>query len=205
MAKCRWVQDGVGESHWDTDCRHRFTINEGTPSENHMAFCCYCGKPLVEIVDLEKEEREAPMTDHAQREKELDGMAALIDAVHKQEWPHTMDPELWARAYNDQRTFEGKPTEPVGDLIPWFSNAIMAGYDTACSRIASDTTQAHAQGWRAGMEESANGLENEIKYAQEDEAYDNEVGRDGDGTSYNQGVAACIQWIRAQAKEAGHD
>lgn len=55
MSECRWVQDGVGEAEWDTDCRHRFTINEGTPSENHMAFCCYCGKPVREIVDTDEE------------------------------------------------------------------------------------------------------------------------------------------------------
>ncbi len=45
---CRWVQDGVGEDHWDTDCKNRFSLNDGSPKDNRMMFCCYCGKPLVE-------------------------------------------------------------------------------------------------------------------------------------------------------------
>jgi hypothetical protein len=24
-------------------------LNEGTPKDNHMTHCCYCGNPLVEV------------------------------------------------------------------------------------------------------------------------------------------------------------
>lgn len=42
---CLWNE--VGEM-WETACGHAFTLIEGTPYENGMTFCCYCGKPLVE-------------------------------------------------------------------------------------------------------------------------------------------------------------
>jgi hypothetical protein len=50
--ECRWLQDGDEESDtWAASCgRHRyFSLNEGTPKDNHMSHCCYCGKPLVEV------------------------------------------------------------------------------------------------------------------------------------------------------------
>ena len=50
--ECRWLQDGDEESDtWAASCgRHRyFSLNEGTPKDNHMTHCCYCGKPLVEV------------------------------------------------------------------------------------------------------------------------------------------------------------
>jgi hypothetical protein len=49
---CHWHQDGDSESDmWAAGCgRHRyFTLNEGTPTENDMTHCCYCGKQLVEV------------------------------------------------------------------------------------------------------------------------------------------------------------
>jgi len=50
--ECRWLQEGDEESDtWAASCgRHRyFSLNEGTPKDNHMTHCCYCGKPLVEV------------------------------------------------------------------------------------------------------------------------------------------------------------
>jgi hypothetical protein len=50
MAKeiCNWTENY--ECMWDTDCNHTYEIsNEGTPSENRMAYCCYCGKMLVSV------------------------------------------------------------------------------------------------------------------------------------------------------------
>lgn len=47
---CSWAQDGVGEDHWDTGCRKRFTLMDGSPSENRMRFCCYCGGDLIEQI-----------------------------------------------------------------------------------------------------------------------------------------------------------
>jgi len=52
---CAWVQDGVGEQAWDTSCHHRFLLNEDTPSENHMQYCCYCGKPVTEVEATDEE------------------------------------------------------------------------------------------------------------------------------------------------------
>lgn len=45
---CNWNQDGEGCDTWASDCGQYFTLNEGTPTENKMKFCCYCGKPLTE-------------------------------------------------------------------------------------------------------------------------------------------------------------
>lgn len=45
---CQWFEDGDG-GPWETKCGHHFEIIEGTPSENSMRYCCFCGKPLVEV------------------------------------------------------------------------------------------------------------------------------------------------------------
>lgn len=42
--KCTWTEQGP----WVTDCGHSFEVNDGTPVENEMRFCCFCGKLLVE-------------------------------------------------------------------------------------------------------------------------------------------------------------
>jgi hypothetical protein len=50
--ECHWHQDGDEDSDkWAASCgRHRyFQLNDGTPTDNHMTHCCYCGKPLVEV------------------------------------------------------------------------------------------------------------------------------------------------------------
>ena len=43
---CKWKQDADG--CWDTDCDHKYEIDSGTPSENEMKFCTFCGKKLKE-------------------------------------------------------------------------------------------------------------------------------------------------------------
>lgn len=63
-------------------------------------------------------------------ERELDGMAAVVDGVAKQVWPHTMDAQMWAEKF-----CEKFPAMDKGDMLAWFAGAIMAGYDTACSRM----------------------------------------------------------------------
>ena len=35
---------------WETSCGHAYTIIEGTPSDNHMEFCCYCGRHVDEEI-----------------------------------------------------------------------------------------------------------------------------------------------------------
>ena len=62
---------------------------------------------------------------------ELDGMAALNDAVHRGEWPHTMDARVWAQKFTEH--FQDKAYDEA-DLIGWLANAVMAGYDNACMR-----------------------------------------------------------------------
>lgn len=57
---------------------------------------------------------------------ELDGMAALVDGVTNQSWPHTMDAQIWAEKFCEQFPLMDKAT-----MIGWFANAIMAGFDTA--------------------------------------------------------------------------
>lgn len=45
---CDWRQEDVDSSVWATDCGGLFCINDGTPTENNMDFCCFCGKKLAE-------------------------------------------------------------------------------------------------------------------------------------------------------------
>lgn len=44
---CIWARDADSDA-WDSSCGHMFCLNEGTPLENDMSFCCFCGEPLVE-------------------------------------------------------------------------------------------------------------------------------------------------------------
>jgi hypothetical protein len=50
--ECHWYQDGDEDSDkWAASCgRHRyFQLNDGTPTDNRMTHCCYCGKPLIAV------------------------------------------------------------------------------------------------------------------------------------------------------------
>ena len=46
--KCRWAQDDNGT--WETECGNMFEVTDGTPYENDMKFCPYCGENLVEFM-----------------------------------------------------------------------------------------------------------------------------------------------------------
>jgi len=50
--ECEWKNDPWDDCSdmWKTACGNLFTIIEGSPSENGMLFCCYCGKKIVEGV-----------------------------------------------------------------------------------------------------------------------------------------------------------
>ena len=50
MNECAWREE---DGCWGTDCNHEFVINEGTPVENEMKFCCYCGKPIIQFPEEE--------------------------------------------------------------------------------------------------------------------------------------------------------
>ncbi len=45
-AACTWTPDDDG--NYATGCDNLFVIIDGTPSENQMAFCPYCGKRITE-------------------------------------------------------------------------------------------------------------------------------------------------------------
>lgn len=45
--KCEWKQDENGV--WETECGNMFEITEGTPNENDLKYCPYCGKHLIQI------------------------------------------------------------------------------------------------------------------------------------------------------------
>jgi len=48
ITACEWHGDEEGS--WSTSCDNILCIIEGTPKENEMEFCCYCGKKLVQVV-----------------------------------------------------------------------------------------------------------------------------------------------------------
>ncbi len=46
---CTWADEGGDfAGTYRTTCDNYFSIIDGTPSENGMRFCCYCGRPLIE-------------------------------------------------------------------------------------------------------------------------------------------------------------
>ncbi len=45
--ECRWSQNEDG--YYDTACGQAFVMESGTPIDNGMHYCCYCGKRLVEV------------------------------------------------------------------------------------------------------------------------------------------------------------
>lgn len=44
---CYWTL-ASDDDFWETDCGQAFQPTDGTPRENKMRFCCYCGK-LLEV------------------------------------------------------------------------------------------------------------------------------------------------------------
>jgi len=47
---CLWSRADDDTDVWETSCGHAFTIIDGTPGDNHMEFCCYCGRPLEQEI-----------------------------------------------------------------------------------------------------------------------------------------------------------
>ena len=47
MDRCLWSEQFDGE--YETACGKAFALNDGTPAENGMKFCCFCGKPLQDV------------------------------------------------------------------------------------------------------------------------------------------------------------
>ena len=46
MRVCEWAEE---DDYWQTDCGQKFTLIAGTPRENKMEFCCYCGRVLLQL------------------------------------------------------------------------------------------------------------------------------------------------------------
>jgi hypothetical protein len=47
---CQWSRDSDEDSDtWSTACSHYFTLIDGTPTDNGLKYCCYCGRPLIEV------------------------------------------------------------------------------------------------------------------------------------------------------------
>lgn len=44
---CEWLYCEE-EDAWDTGCGHKFQIIEGSPKDNGLIYCPYCGKPIKE-------------------------------------------------------------------------------------------------------------------------------------------------------------
>ena len=67
---------------------------------------------------------------------ELPGFLALQRGVMEQQWPHTMDAQIWADEWLKQMERTPEMATDKGAMISWFANAIMAGYDTAMYRAS---------------------------------------------------------------------
>ena len=46
--ECEWEYDKETDSY-DTDCENKFSIIEGTPKDNEMIFCPYCGAKIKDV------------------------------------------------------------------------------------------------------------------------------------------------------------
>ncbi len=54
---CTWCQDGDSDSGvYATSCGHYFNLEDGTPEDNKMQWCCYCGKKLVQELITEDDD-----------------------------------------------------------------------------------------------------------------------------------------------------
>ena len=50
ISPCAWTRSQEWEDSdcWKTDCGNAWRLDDGTPSENHMSFCPFCGRKLEE-------------------------------------------------------------------------------------------------------------------------------------------------------------
>lgn len=45
--QCAWVREEEGQ--WVTGCDNAYEIIDGSPEQNRMKFCCYCGKTIKDL------------------------------------------------------------------------------------------------------------------------------------------------------------
>ena len=48
VASCAWVQNMDYGDEWATSCGKSFLLNEGSPRENGLQWCGFCGRQLKE-------------------------------------------------------------------------------------------------------------------------------------------------------------
>ena len=66
LLACGWTQDSDG-SAWATGCGHLFDVNDGTPKENGMCWCCFCGRELKQTPYTDDEQANAEVSEAAGR------------------------------------------------------------------------------------------------------------------------------------------
>jgi hypothetical protein len=49
---CGWSRAVADDGTWETGCGRSFNMGDGSPYQNRMRFCCYCGKQLLEVHSL---------------------------------------------------------------------------------------------------------------------------------------------------------
>ena len=50
MNECSWIhREDWDEDYWETSCHNAFMLLGGTPSDNGMKFCPYCGKVIMSV------------------------------------------------------------------------------------------------------------------------------------------------------------
>ena len=52
---CTWGYDD-GDDYWETSCDGAFQLVDGTPADNGMKFCPYCGRPIEEVSENDQED-----------------------------------------------------------------------------------------------------------------------------------------------------
>jgi len=59
-AVCTWAQETYGDVEhnvWEPSCGNpAWVLDDGSPAENGMKFCPFCGRPLVEQPFVSEEE-----------------------------------------------------------------------------------------------------------------------------------------------------
>ena len=48
--ECKWFKEDPDseDEEYTTGCNKNFILIDGTPSDNGMKYCCYCGKSIKE-------------------------------------------------------------------------------------------------------------------------------------------------------------
>jgi hypothetical protein len=55
---CKWKQDEDG--NWETSCGEIHVLIDGTPTDNKMSYCCYCGCKIKEVPFEQPTKKEEP-------------------------------------------------------------------------------------------------------------------------------------------------